>query len=208
MSRVKQIREREEGKRRTINVRESDFQKEWDSFEPKLLCEYQELAIHKGYKICDPVQKYEICKCIEEFNEKTQTWAYVYEEIQTYAYVYQDKEGRKFLYALVRVAKSTIRSVNFIKPSIWNGKDIDISWFADLPLDFSPTNNAEKSVWNSAFWNKYSEKWVDGACRSDVCFHTQNVVDFCQNMVICLGMDLKLLEFHKGWKYLLNSPVH
>ena len=186
MSFYKQIRKREEGSSRRITDIRSDLQKEWDSLEPKLLCEFQAFALHKMYKIYDS---------IEEIDENT----------QTYAYVYEDTRGKKFLYALVRVTKSAIRSVNLTQASIWNGKDIDISWFENLPLDFQPQNDEEKSVWNQAFWNRYSYKWVDGACKSLVCLLPRDVVDFCKDMVMIFANDLKLLQqspSQRGWRYL------
>jgi len=169
MSSVRQIREREEGRRRTIHAGRSDLQKKWDSVESYLLHEYERFTGHKYYTIYLPITK---------------------STSDTHAYVYEDEDETKFLYALFEVQTSKISSMSFHHPPFWKNGDIDKSWLENLNL--RPSFYAEKSVWNPAFWRKYSDQYEDGKYTSLVCHEPEEVVKLCKDMVIQFAKDLDM----------------
>ena len=183
MSWVKQIREMEEGGRRTIHVERSDLQKKWDSVESDLLDEYRRFTGHKYYTIYLPITK---------------------STSDTHAYVYEDERGTKFLYALFEVQRSQISSMSFPHPPIWKNGDIDNLWFETLPRDSRPSYYAERSVWNPAFWRKYSDQCEDETYRSLVRYEPEEVVDLCKEMVTYFAYDLDLDEFLPLYENLMN----
>jgi hypothetical protein len=167
MSSVKQIREREEGKRKHLW---SDMQRKWNLFHDELLKEFRYLA---GTQECT----------VEEERSTT-----------VYAYVYEDSRGKKFLSAAVQVADSKFCAMVFLKPPVWNGRDIDESWFGNISGDLR--REGAESVWSPGFWEWYTGFEAKGAFMLLSCKKPAEVKELCVDLVRIVGWNFKVYTRH------------
>ena len=180
MSRHRQIREREEGRRKHITSIRSDVQKKWDLFQDELLNEFRYLANKKGCRVKKPM--------------KTLGYTEGGIPITMYAYVYDDSEGREFLFTAVEVKDSVINAMVFPKPPVWKGGDIDKSWFDRIPDDHRRTG--VESVWSPGFWEWYPGFDSLAGFQRLSCNKTEGVLDLCVILDQAVGLNFGVFARH------------